>query len=121
RASGSRDPGTNSESVDRQAWRVKKLWGRLIASPVGFCLEVSYFFFFFAFFLAAMVLFSLPLFMESCNDRLLHASFVEPLKSEVKRKIVFVCCRSRNWWWSNSESRSRRQLHCQLKDYSAEQ
>ena len=37
-----------------------------------------------------MVLFSLPLFMESCNDRLLHASFVEPLKSEVKRKIS-VC------------------------------
>src|SRR6266850_2953986 len=70
---------------------LKKLRGRLVASPVGFCLEVSYFFFFFAFFLAAMVLFSLLLFMENCNVRLLHPSFVEPLKSEVKKKIS-VCC-----------------------------
>src|SRR5690348_9831617 len=65
----------------------KKLWGRLVASPVGFCL------------LELLLLFLLCLFL-SChgsilpsivdgnrNDPLLHSSFVEPLKSEVKKKI----------------------------------
>jgi hypothetical protein len=48
---------------------------------------------FFAFFLVAMVLFSLPLFMDHHNDQLLRLiECIESLKSEVKQKMM---CRER--------------------------
>jgi hypothetical protein len=48
---------------------------------------ITYFFFFFAFFLVAMVSILPSIVDGNCNNRLLHSSFVEPLKSEVKKKI----------------------------------
>jgi hypothetical protein len=56
---------------------------------VGFALD-HYFFFFFAFFLVAIVSILPSIVDGNCNDRLLHPSFVEPLKSEVKKKISRV-------------------------------
>jgi len=59
--------------------------------------------------------------MESCNDHLLHPSFVEPLKSEVKKKIsVCVADIASRHPASRSRMRSRREPHCELENEAAE-
>jgi len=68
-----------------------------------------------------MVLFSLPFVMETCNDRLLHSSFVEPLKSEVKKKISICVAGHTASRHSDEQIRSRRQPHCNLQYDSTEQ
>src|SRR5689334_5689155 len=53
--------------------------------------------------------------------RLLHPSFVEPLKSEVKKKISACCSSRRVIADRDGASDSRRQLHCNLQHEPAEQ
>jgi nucleoside recognition membrane protein YjiH len=68
----------------------KKLGGRIPRPPFRLEPTSQCFFFFFAFFLVAIVLFSLPLFMEksATNVLLQLIDCIESLKNEVKKKMI---------------------------------
>src|SRR3954471_13398743 len=77
-----RKSARSAREVDR-----KKLWGRLVASPFLFCLVELLLLFLLCLFLSCHGSILPSIVDGNCNDRLLHSSFVEPLKSEVKKKI----------------------------------